>query len=326
MPDIAKMVNMWMLVEALHMLQELKVFELLSDRGKDGLNIETICQITETEKAEMTAALVFVSVMLPDVLGRTPKDKYVLKEGYSSFFFQNSLQFSKAYAPVIHNLKEISTKKLIYGVDIVRESDALSISSEIYAKNIAIDLVSQIGMDTFDSVVDLGCGSGHMVQRAIQILNCVGVGIDDFSREKQYVYSQSKDTPFLFIQGDIKQPDSWNQQLPSGKKVFIASMVLHELLYMSENSLILFFEKYQKLFAGSIMYIVEYNGYSPDELEKVPNDLKHLAAAYQFVHPFSKQGLSQSPEQWKHLFKLCKLGILGCFTTWQNSTIYKIQL
>jgi hypothetical protein len=181
----------------------------------------------------------------------------VLTEAYDSYFFKSSLYFSHAYAPVFHSIKELLTGEDEYGINIVRNGDSLSKSSELYISDVVLEVVAHLSKEEFDVAVDLGCGSGHIGKRISAILDKTCIGVDNFSdtyRSDSSAHSQE----YRFLQGNIKHPFPWCDQLPSGRKIFVASMVLHEFLYGNTETLCTFFADYSKAFPSALMYILEW--------------------------------------------------------------------
>lgn len=268
---------------------------------------------------ELEASLRYISLLLPTVLLKSELNEYSLGADYFSSYFQNSLYFALAYAPVINKVESILTGDSQYGTDIQKDYKSLGISSKIFIAKVQEELLDLIRQEDFEVCVDLGCGSGSLLDDVKKQSACRVVGVDA-SRE-----SLDESSAIDFIEGDIGRPDSWVKFLPPGKKVFIASMVLHELMYDSARVERLFGEL-RKLFSGSTMYVVEYPGLSDAELRAMPEDFKHLNAVYYYVHPLTKQGRPRSDEEWVSVFSDCNVKNVKKYQGYRGCLIYKLAL
>ena len=161
MQNWSSIINNWALVEAAHALYTMGVFSYLERTGEQTTVVE-ICQSLNLQKKELEATLLFVSTMLPVVLERNIDGQFRIGSGYRTVSFQNILHFSRAYAPIVHQQVGLISGTMISGQQVMRDGDALSLSSEAYATNIAKDLVALVSESSAEVIVDLGCGSGHI--------------------------------------------------------------------------------------------------------------------------------------------------------------------
>lgn len=321
MLESSKLLNFWAVMETLHALHKNGVFAYLEAAGSPRSS-EVVSKHCDLAHLETDAALLFVSLMLPEVVGRNSEGLYHLGSAYMERNFQNVLHFSLAYAPVVHGIGELVSGSKKHGRDIHRDAAELGRSSELYALDIARDLATLIAEEHPDAVVDLGCGSGHIVRKVAERVACVGIGVDMYEGAKR----KEKVPSLSFIYGDVADPASWKAQVPPGKIVFIASMVMHEFLLDGTKGLAEVFTRYKQQFPQTAMYIAEYNGYTEDELEALPDDEKYRAAVYQFMHPLTKQGTPRGPQAWRELFSKCGVALVGEFISKPNATIYNVRL
>lgn len=320
MSESSKFASTWMLAEVLHALYKNGILATLekSDVFRSSVEVSKQCG---TKERETEAMLLFVSVMFPELLERNKDGLYRRGPDLMSRRFQNTLHFSLAYAPVAHALSPLVSGEKEYGHDVCRDGVELGISSELYARDIAEDITTLVGGEKPDVVIDLGCGSGHIVRRIASECSCVGIGIDESMPES----TEKEDGNLFFVKGDISDPTLWKENVPAGKTVFVASMVMHEFLFDGSDKLKELFGEYRTCFPNAVMFVAEYNGYTPDELVALPTEVRGSAALYQFVHPLTKQGTPRGQKEWRQIFKKCDVELLGEFISKPNATIYKVR-
>ena len=311
----------WFLMEILHSLYGLGIFDELKKNSK-GLSVERLSQLTKTKNLELKTSLDFVSLHLPDILERGKGSVYRLTTVYDSRTFQNLLHFSRSYAPVVHSVSELTAGTKLYGPDVARDSSALSISSELYIQITIKEVIDLVLSNDPEVAVDLGCGSGFVVEAIAENqshIQSVGVDIDE-------VKNFSNLENVSYIKGDVTTPEEWIDQMPLGRTVLVASMVMHEFLYYGEGNLITILNKYSKYFKGSLLYLVESDGHTYDQLKQLPAGYKESVSFYQSMHPFTKQGMPLNTAMWNDFFHKHDLHLIKSFSFQPNVTVYCLQL
>jgi SAM-dependent methyltransferase len=294
------------------------VFACLEKEKGAHLSI-VLAEKLDLKAEELEASLHYVSLLLPGILSRNQLNEYSLGADYFSPYFQNSLYFALAYAPVINKIEQILAGDSLYGADVQKDHKSLGISSRIFIAKVQEELLGLLKKEEFEVCVDLGCGSGDLLTEIKRQHPCLAVGVDA-SRE-----SLEESLAIDFIEGDIGSPGSWVDLIPPGKKIFIASMVLHELLVDIARIKSLFGEL-RRLFPGSSMYVIEYPWLSDAELRAIPEDFRHLNAVYYYIHPLTKQGRPRSDKEWSSVFSDCKIKNVTRYQGYRGCLIYKLAL
>lgn len=318
MSDIPRLVSTWALMQTILALFRVGVFEFLEKDNNGHLPV-VLAERLGLVVDELEASLRYISLLLPTVLLKSELNEYSLGADYFSSYFQNSLYFALAYSPVLNKIEPILTGDSQYSVDIQKDNKSLGISSKIFIAKVQEELLDLIRQEDFEVCVDLGCGSGSLLADVKKQSACRVVGVDA-SRE-----SFDDSLAIDFIEADISCPDSWVNLLPPGKKVFMASMVLHELLF-DVARFKSFFGELRRLFQGSLMYVIEYPWLSEAELRAMPEDFKHLNAVYYYIHPLTKQGRPRSDEEWRGVFSDCDIQDVTHYQGYRGCLIYKLIL
>jgi len=204
----------------------------------------------------------------------------------------------------------------------LRDGSALSISSELYIQITIKEVIDLVLSNDPEVAVDLGCGSGFVVEAIAENqshIQSVGVDIDE-------VKNFSNLENVSYIKGDVTTPEEWIDQMPLGRTVLVASMVMHEFLYYGEGNLITILNKYSKYFKGSLLYLVESDGHTYDQLKQLPAGYKESVSFYQSMHPFTKQGMPLNTAMWNDFFHKHDLHLIKSFSFQPNVTVYCLQL
>lgn len=310
----------WVLVSVLHALYNSGTFKYLHEKSGPH-SISEIALTCHVKGAELKACLAYVSMHLPELVDRLGDDVFSLTAEYDSDLFQNLLHFTLAYAPAVQSLGSLLTGEKEYGRDLERNSRSVGISSEIYSKNAGKQLADLVEFVKPEVVIDIGCGTGHLVEVLAERFGCIGYAIDDVG-----IHEDAASSNVHYLTGDALLPKEWCSNIPKGRLVLVASMVMHELLRNGISAFVKTLNEYSDVFPNAHLFIVEYNAYSDKELMHMPEHIFASASMYQFLHPLTKQGSPQSKEEWRSIFKRSKLVLLDEKSMDPNLTVYHLKL
>lgn len=306
------------LIPALHALEESGVFLYLqtTNSPQSVATIATECKLAERL---LQPILEYVALYADEVLKKTDAG-YLLGPQYAERGLQNILHFTLAYSPVLQALPELLTKEKVYGRDMSRNGRQLSLSSELFATDIRHDVVKLITTRIPQAIVDIGCGSGHLLQAVTEALpQVIAVGIEE---DASYLQNTKQ---ISFFAGDAAKPGEWSDRVPSSA-ILVAMFVFHEFLFAGEDAFLEVIQKYCHVFPGQILFLVEFDAVPTVDLEKLPETVRDTTALYQLMHPLTNQGMPQSRDAWLTLLERSTATVKNVYATKPQSTIYELQL
>jgi len=315
------------IMKALCSAQETGILEYLS-KNTGGVSGEDIASNLSLDRNIVESLMDFLVVNLPEFFDKNER-LYIVKHPFFESSTQNSIYFALAYEDVLNNLPSLLRKEKKYGVEVERSGKYLSKSSALHNHHTWPEIVDYIKEHNFQTIVDLGCGTGDLLKHlAITLPGLQLVGIEN-NTDAANISKEDKNENIKFIKGDVATPETWLEDLSIKsieKTLFISVTVWHEFLWAGETELQKVFSKYHALYKGGTFLMVEKNGYSLNSLRLLPDSIKDVTSVYQMVHPITNQGMPQSPAVWRSLIESSEISLVTVLPAQPDMSIFVCKL
>ena len=283
-------------------LEQTGVFDLLR-RGEQ--TVENLAYTTKTDEVTLQVCLHF----LWSVTDFLDIDGNLIKLRNSKTFPRSWILLS--YKQIFDNLAPLLTGRKEYKKELFRDGAYLQKASGIFFDQFSKtteEIINRLRDESDQILVDLGCGSARVLQvycSSSRVRRAVGVEVDATSiQETSKMLEKNRlSDQISLVQADIRDIEKWKEKIPEGSRVaFLASTVLHELLFEGEEALTNWLTDIKDNFPRSRFFIVEYDGLRFEDIKHEKNlKRKHFAAMYTYWHPLTKQGLPQSKKKWESI-------------------------
>ena len=242
-------------------------------------------------------------LMSQGVLKKRGKTIRITRQGkFLSEKCSGLFNFVTAYQPVFDNLEDMLRGNKKYGRDLFRRGEYVAKATADLAKRFTFPIIeSVISRYRFQSVLDLGCGSGEFLKSLADTDGIRLCGIDISEEAISYARNKLKTKRIrlevcdLFDLEELKKLTIEQDQTP---ELITSIFVFHELAHKSFLPLIQYLSKLHEMFPTS--HVLTYELF----LHKW-HKLRHISSAireHHLFHYLSNQGLL-SIGNWHNVFQ-----------------------
>jgi len=217
-----------------------------------------------------------------------------------------------AYGPVTQSLLPLTTGRVEYGHDVLRDGRELSrhcatLFHEFHTP-IVLEAIRKMGADY---ILDLGCGGGQfLVDACRQNSGLRGVGLDIAPEAIEYAgelaQTEGLSNRLTFVVGDAFRPNTW-PPICFQANAITAVGVLHEHFRNGEQAVIEYLNTFAVILRRGL------KGLILGEPELYYDDAYNDADLF-LIHIYTKQGFPRRRELWMRLFEKTELECRRIFT------------
>lgn len=310
----------WCVFELLHALEKVGVNDVLREYSTVSVPLSKLVERCNVDRELLLETLQLLEVLDNTLISVTNGESVSAGPAFFAHFFQNQLYFTAAYKKSLNGIHErlrSPDAKTLVNFEYLRRSSELH-NGVFTARLVNIILQRQ----NVSCVVDLGCGSGHLLRALHRERDDLElIGIDTQLPIAEYDGIQ-------FIRSSYEEPEQWSHHLSQYKGsevVFVAVTALHECAG-DRIRLQKLFDTYANLFPESVFFILEHTSLGKDELLEMAESERVPRGLYLYIHTLTKQGEPMTAREWSTYLSDCGVSVVSTIPLSEHMFVLEVPM